>query len=401
MGRVFDVSGKILLLSGPFGEGHKQAAQALLETCKLARPDMKPVIVDFMEWTLPRLHGISKAMFHRGVQTFPTVYGYLFNHTRKGTVLSSFPGRLRWYGLKRIVKLLEETEPSVVVCTFPLAAAAMSALKLAGLTDVPTVTVITDHTDHSYWVHPGTDLYVVGSEKVRRGLAAVGVPDCRIKVTGIPIRPPFCANAERMGGERAVVRAKLGLSSDKPVLLLMGGGYGMMHEGMVRLMIGAARSGKMQVIVICGHNDKLRRKLEERLLGETCGDNVTLTGFVTNMEEYMGASDLVVTKPGGLTTSEAIAMRLPMVLYKPLPGQEEDNAEFLTGANVAVRATDETHLERLVLSLIGQPEKLAAMKLNMEKLHMETASFQALEAIFATRHLPVPRWERSVIRVGI
>lgn len=395
------MSGKILLLSGPFGEGHKQAAQALLETCRLARPDAEPVIVDFMEWTLPRMHGISKAVFHQGVQKFPSVYGYLFRHTRKGSTLSSLPGRLRWYGLKRIVKLLDEVDPSVVVCTFPLAAAAMSALKMAGLTDIPTVTVITDHTDHSYWVHPGTDLYVVGSEKVRRGLSMSGVPDSRVEVTGIPVRPPFCAGSA--GARRMALRAKLGLSADKPVLLLMGGGYGMMHEGMIRLMVNASRTGSMQVVVVCGHNDKLRRKLEERLHGESAssGDGVRLTGFVRNMEEYMGAADLVVTKPGGLTTSEAIAMRLPMVLYKPLPGQEEDNADFLTGVQVAVRASDEGELERLVEALIRQPDRLAFMRRNMERMHMERASVRALEAIFAARHCPIPRWESSPVRVGV
>jgi processive 1,2-diacylglycerol beta-glucosyltransferase len=395
------MSGKILLLSGPFGEGHKQAAQALLETCRLARPDAEPVIVDFMEWTLPRLHGISKAVFHQGVQKFPSVYGYLFRHTRKGSTLSSLPGRLRWYGLKRIVKLLDEVDPSVVVCTFPLAAAAMSALKMAGLTDIPTVTVITDHTDHSYWVHPGTDLYVVGSEKVRRGLSMSGVPDSRVEVTGIPVRPPFCAGTA--GARRMALRTKLGLSADKPVLLLMGGGYGMMHEGMIRLMVNAARTGSMQVVVVCGHNDKLRRKLEERLHSESASaaNGVRLTGFVRNMEEYMGAADLVVTKPGGLTTSEAIAMRLPMVLYRPLPGQEEDNADFLTGVQVAVRASDEGELEQLVGALIRQPDRLAFMRRNMERMHMERASVRALEAIFAARHCPIPRWERSPVRVGV
>ncbi|MEF3306106.1 MGDG synthase family glycosyltransferase [Paenibacillus sp. GYB003] len=390
---------KILILSGPYGEGHKQAAQALLETCRLTRPNAEVTIVDFMEWTLPRLHGISKAVFHQGVQKFPSVYGYLFRHTKKGTTLSTMSSRLRWYGLKRIVRLLEETEPSVVVCTFPLAAAAMSALKMSGLTDIPTVTVITDHTDHSYWVHPGTDLYVVGSDKVRRGLALSGVPADRIEVTGIPIRPPFSLGA--LETDRPALREKLGLSVHKPVLLLMGGGYGMMHEGVVRLMLENARSGAMQVVVVCGHNEKLRRKLQERLDSEAPGHDVRLTGFITNMEQYMGAADLIVTKPGGLTTSEAIAMRLPMVLYRPLPGQEEDNADYLTGAGVAVRAANEEALMETVRQLVRQPERLSAMRRNMETMHMETASYRALDAIMAARHIPAPSWESPFVRVGI
>ncbi|MDF2660436.1 MAG: galactosyldiacylglycerol synthase [Paenibacillus sp.] len=389
------MNGKILLLSGPFGEGHKQAAQALLETCRLTRPSAEAVTVDFMEWTLPRLHGWSKAVFHQGVQKFPSVYGYLFRRTKKPSAFSTLTGRLRWYGLKRIAKLLAEVKPSVVVSTFPLAAAAMSAMKLAGLTDVPTVTVITDHTDHSYWVHPGTDRYVVGSEKVRSGLLEIGVPDYRITVTGIPVRPPFCTGGSSC--ERPALRAKLGLRTDMPVLLMMGGGYGMMHEGMVRLMEEEARKGTSQVIVVCGHNEKLRTKLEERLNAAVPGHGVRLTGFVTNMEEYMAASDLIVTKPGGLTTTEAIAMRLPMVLFRPLPGQEEDNADFLTEAGVAVRARVERELVAVVGKLLDEPERLAAMRAHAERLHMETSSFHALDAIFSARHIPLPRWENSVV----
>ncbi|RKN79066.1 MGDG synthase family glycosyltransferase [Paenibacillus ginsengarvi] len=393
------MNGKILILSGPYGEGHKQAAQALLETCRLTRPNMEPVIVDFMEWTLPRLHGISKAVFHQGVQKFPSVYGYLFRHTKKGTTLSAMSSRLRWYGLRRIARLLEDVRPSVVVCTFPLAAAAISALKQAGMTDIPAVTVITDHTDHSYWVHPGTDLYVVGSEKVRRGLIRSGIAAGRIEVTGIPIRPPFSTGAFQT--DRPALRQKLGLDPHKPVLLLMGGGYGMMHEDAVRLMMESAKSDRVQVVVICGHNEKLRRKLSERLDCEAPGHDVRLTGFVRNMEQYMAASDLVVTKPGGLTTTEAIAMRLPMVLYRPLPGQEEDNAEFLTEAGLAVRATDEKQLLGAVLGLLERGDRLAAMRRRMEAMHMETASFRALEAIMSARCMPLPSWESQLAHAGV
>ncbi|MDF2725227.1 MAG: ugtP [Paenibacillus sp.] len=388
---------KILLLSGPFGEGHKQAAQALLETCKLARPDAESVLIDFMEWTLPRLHGISKAVFHRGIQAFPSVYGYLYQHTKKVKPTGSLHVRLRWYGMRRIVKLLEDVAPTVVVSTFPSAAAAVSDLKMAGLTDIPAVTVITDHTDHRFWVHPGTDLYVVGSEKVRRGLIALGVEECRIKVTGIPIRPTF----DPRSSPRRDIRHKLGLDAHKPVLLLMGGGYGMMHDGMIRLMRGAAQSGQVQVVVICGHNQKLRSRLEADLDDEVRRNTIQLTGFVTNMEQYMSASDLVVTKAGGLTTSEAIAMRLPMVLYRPLPGQEEDNADFLTKANVAIRATDDTQLERLVMTLLARPGRLAAMRRHMDQLHMERASFRALEEIFAARSAPAAQWRATAVRVGL
>lgn len=389
---------KILILTGPYGEGHKQAALALLETCKLTRPNVEAVMVDFMEWTLPRLYGLSKTVFHQGVQKFPSVYGYLFRRTRRRNTLTMTTGRLRWYGLKRVVKLLEEVRPTVVVSTFPLSSSAMSMLKMTGLTEIPTVTVITDHTDHSYWVHPGTDRYIVGSDKVKDGLVAMGVADYRITVTGIPVRPTFLSGAiER----REEARARLGLDAGKPVVLLMGGGYGMMNEGMMKLAEEAAIGRAMQAVVVCGHNEKLRRKLAERLDRVAPGHDVHIAGFVSNMADYMAAADLIVTKPGGLTSSEAIAMRLPMVLYRPLPGQEEDNAEFLTQAGVAVRAEDDAELCRLVHRLVADGDTLARMRDKASRLHAETSTTEALEAIFAARHMPEPRWDRSALRVGV
>ena len=388
----------LLILSGPYGEGHRQAAQALMETCKLSRPDAEAAVVDFMDCALPRLSSLSKKVYHRGVETFPSIYGYLFSRTRRGKPISSFMSRLHWDGLERLVKLLEDMKPSITVSTFPIAAAAMSALKTERLTDVPAVTVITDHTDHSFWIHPGTDLYIVGSEKVRRSLNALGIPDSRIAVTGIPIRPRFHAMRPE---QPETVRARLGLDPHLPTVLIMGGGYGMLEKGVLQLL-GCGNLGvRLQFVVICGYNEKLRQKLAERFEHGSKAHEIRLTGFVQNIEEYMAAADLIITKPGGLTTAEAVAMKLPMVLYRPLPGQEEDNAEFLIEAGVAMMANDEEELEQTVAMLMHSKDLLHAMRQCAQRLEAGKASYKALDAIFSAKPFEMPDWQKHLASLGI
>src|SRR5690606_5326923 len=150
-------------------------------------PDSSVVVIDYMEWMHPHTHDLGRALFVQGVCALPSVYGFLFEQSREPGILSRSMRWLGSMGVNRMRQLLDEIKPTIVVSTFPPAAAALSTLKEKRLTQVPTVTVITDHTDHSYWIHPYTDLYLVGSEHVRLLLQARGVALKSIRVTGIPV----------------------------------------------------------------------------------------------------------------------------------------------------------------------------------------------------------------------
>ncbi|BAU27082.1 processive 1,2-diacylglycerol beta-glucosyltransferase [Aneurinibacillus soli] len=365
---------KVCILSGNYGDGHLQAAHAIQESARLHIPEVETLLVDFMECVHPYFHSIGRSIFIEGVKNFPSIYGYIYRKTRPVNRFSLFMKPFNHLGIWRMIRLLQETQPSIVVSTFPLAACMISKVKELGLTSADAVTVITDHTDHSSWIHPYTDRYIVGSEFVRTSLNQLEVEDEKIRVTGIPVRPEFCKTYNRNA-----LRDKFNLDRERPTVLIMGGGFGIIGEGLSKLLSSELVSQSLQIIVVCGHNEKLRQELERY---QTVSKHVLLvTGYVNYIHELMALSDFMITKPGGVTTAEAIAMELPMLLYKPLPGQEQDNAQFLINSGVALYAEQEADLHRYLTQMLESPEVLAKIKGNFRHLHSKWAASRALDVI--------------------
>ena len=192
---------------------------------------------------------ICHYLYIKGIKKFPNLYGYLYQKTRRVNYFSKKLNKVLSPGMGRILKLLQEVQPSVVVSTFPFAAGVMSKLKQYGLIDIPTVTIITDFTDHSYWIHPYTDQYIVGSSMVRQSLNQQGIENTKISDTGIPIRPKFY---QSYPWEELTI--KYGLESDLPTILLMGGGYGFIGDGLSTFRALNALPQSAQLIIVCGYN---------------------------------------------------------------------------------------------------------------------------------------------------
>ncbi|WP_058301398.1 MGDG synthase family glycosyltransferase [Gorillibacterium timonense] len=375
---------KILILTGDLGDGHIQAAGAIAEAARLYGPEAQTVLVNFPSVTHPKLHPVGRYFYTKWVTRFPLVYGYLFQKTRGENLMSQLFRKMKFYTLSRLERLIQEVRPTVIVTTFPPAAAGISMLKESGLSGLPAITVITDHTDHSYWLHPYTDRYIVASERVRDALVSHGIRESQISVTGIPVRPEFT-----MAQDRMKLRDKLGLDRERPVVLLMGGGLGMIAKESSSLLLTGDIAVDAQFVLICGRNRKLQESLAKELAD--CRHSITITGYVDNVHEWMAAADLLITKPGGLTTSEAIATGLPMLLYKPLPGQETDNSAFLVEAGVAIEAGHEKELAALLNSLLRNPERLAGLRRQAAGCRREHAAYEALLSILETDAANRPR----------
>ncbi|MCH6264397.1 MULTISPECIES: MGDG synthase family glycosyltransferase [Neobacillus] len=369
---------KILILTGNYGDGHIKVAQALHEAIAIRYPDLEPVIVDFMEWVHPYSNQVSRFLYLQGVKKFPQLYGFIYQKTRKANTFSKMMKSIFSTGLGRMLALMEEVKPTVVVSTFPLAAAVMSKLKSFGLIDIPNVTAITDHTNHSCWIYPYTDQYIVGSKLVRDSLVGLGVEENRIADTGIPIRQQFSQFIEQEG-----IFRKYDLDQHLPTVLVMGGGCGMIGDGNSTIQEIDALPNPVQLIIVCGHNDKLRLQLKEKL--KNSKHRIHLTGYINYVHELMAISDLMITKPGGVTTFEAIAMELPMLLYKPIPGQEQDNARFLVQAGVAVQAKTDRDLSKHLSKLLSNHDLLQQMSENSKRFHPKESAFASAEVIKKTK----------------
>lgn len=368
----------ILIFYSNFGDGHLQAARAIEEAIQLQQTHYNTMVVDFMECLHPVIYPGIRNIYMQGVKNFPAIYRFVFHKTRKSN-FSRILKALHISSLKRMLKLLKDMDPSVVVCTFPIAAATMSMLKSYGLTEVPIVTVITDHTDHSIWSYSHIDQYIVGSDPVRQALKKYGVPDGRISVTGIPIRPAF-----NQPFSRDHLKNKYGLDPTLPTILIAGGGYGLMGEGLSTLLTSDSFPQKLQFIFVCGHNEKLKKQLTETL--QDSKHHIFITGYIDYIHELMGVSDLMITKAGGLTIAEALAMELPMIFYKPLPGHEQDNAQIFIQAGVARQADHFMDLKTMIKEILNHPYLLQDMKEKTKGFHRKQSAFAALDIIMQTEN---------------
>ena len=359
---------RLLILSASYGEGHQQAALAVRDALMDENPDLDLQIVDYLEMVHPMLNSVARYCYMKSVRFAPALYGLFYKGTSRIAPSSLIQRRLNHLGYEDLADYLRAYKPDVILSTFPTPAGVVSMLKEQGLIDIPAATVITDHAIHSQWIHHYTDHYFVGSEHVKRGLMIRGVDERRISVTGIPVRPAFLA-----ANNRAEVRAKLGLEDDYPTLLIMGGAYGVLGD-IVQICEELFQSDRRaQLIVVCGRNEKLRQTIEQ--LSKDAKNPVWVFGFTREVHELMAVSDLIVTKAGGLTISEALAMELPMLLYRPIPGQETQNATFLVKSRVAVLARTRRqvlgHIDRL---LRDDGTRLRRMRVNTNTIRKVTAA---------------------------
>ncbi|MBE3569860.1 MAG: 1,2-diacylglycerol 3-glucosyltransferase [Bacillales bacterium] len=366
---------KILILSGTFGQGHLQAAKALKEAVQLSCPNVQPVVFDFIAWAHPHMYPISNYIYIKGLKVFPQLYGFFYEKTHLKSAFSTRIQSLFFVGLRKMIQLLEREKPAVVVSTHPFVSGILSKLKEYGLTNIPFVTVITDHTDHSSWIHPFTDLYIVGSNEGKNKLLRRNIPEEKIASTGIPIQTKFLYPYRR---EECI--AKHGLDAELFTILIMGGGDGLFGKGFLNLPTLESIPETLQLIILCGRNQKLKQKLEVEL--KSSKHRIHLFSYVEYVHELMAVSDIIITKPGGVTTSEALAMELPMILYHPLPGQEQENARYLTKFGAAILSEDPDDLIFQLTNLIKNEPILLKMKKNSEKIQKKAAAFDAVSAIY-------------------
>lgn len=342
------LTARILFLFSDTGGGHRSATEAIVEALHGRYGDrISTQMVDFLARYAPGPFGRFPAWYPAMVR-IPQLWalGYRLSNGRRRTRLVF--GSVWWYVADSIRRLLAEHPCDLVVATHPLILDPL--LRGYGRRErPPLVTVVTDLvTTHAFWYHPETDLCLVPTEEARRRALRNGVAAEKVLVTGLPVATGFRGPRS----ERTALRAELGWPPDLPVALLVGGGEGMGPLGEIAAAVDAARLG-IGLAVVVGRNEKLRARLDtHRWAGPT-----RIYGFVRNMPALMAAADVLLTKAGPGTVTEALNAGLPMILYGRLPGQEDGNVKLVTDAGAGVWAPSMRAIVSSLRDLVGDPDR--------------------------------------------
>lgn len=347
---------KVLILTTALGQGHNSAAASIAK--HLQQMGHEHTVVDMYEYISPRLKDIMSKGYLFTVDSAAKIRPlaktvYQLNESREVDSeefsLSTIFNRMEASGLR---ELLDQYNPDAVICTQVYAAQAISYLKCKGLTNALAIGIITDFTVQTYWQDTSClDYIVTSTPMLAYQLGQRGIPARKHLPIGIPIDAKF---QNEMPAHLA--RRQLGLRESLPTILVMGGsmGYGKLDVAIKDL---DTLPFDFQALVVCGSN----AKLYERLMSLRTARLFRIYGYTKEVDLLMSASDLIVTKPGGITTSEALAKGLPMAIFDPIPGMEERNAEFLTAAGAAVLTTPTFSLPEAAAMVLQYPQNQRRM----------------------------------------
>ncbi len=357
---------RILILSASVGSGHVKAADALAKAFR-ASPDVEEVLVDdSLDHTNVLHKQLYSALYKRLSAKLPKFLGWWYESSDdpwvsdKGRVAIDLPQALP------LINLVRDFKPDSIICTHFMPAGVLSHLIKTGKLDAELGIVVTDFHFHAFWITRAFHWYFVAQEDDKIHMEGLGLPGDRIHVTGIPIEPAFGEHVDR-----AAVLARHGLRGDMPTFLIAGGTLGLSPAtAVVRRLLSLDRD--FQAIIVCGKNEELRMDVLELIKGRE--DRFKVFGYTTEMPDLLGAATLLLSKPGGLTTAEALARGLPMVILDPIGGQEERNSDVLLEAGAAVKCTEVTLLNHKLTRLLDDPSRIAAMSENARRLGRPNAA---------------------------
>lgn len=367
---------KILIISLSVGEGHNRTAQALESVIKDTYPEVSVEVIDSFDYAPRIFRKLYVAPYVWMVTKIPATWRYVYDRYDKEKA-DSISAKVRhlfyMLNLRGLVKYIKKSCPDRIICTHFLPTEIVSDLRRSGKINIPTYVVVTDYYINAFWIYKGIDRYFVSNEEAKWALIHRGVDEDAVDAFGIPIHPFFSEKPNR----DAILRS-LELDEGKSTVLLLsgGGGWGDI-EGVVDTI--ATLEWEMQLLVVAGWNDKLRMRLARKKLPE----HITLRtfGFVNNIHELMEVSNLVITKPGGLTMSECLAKGLPMVIITTSPDLAERDSRLLLEAGAAVKVSNSASLGYKLRRLLDDRRKLNHMREAALSIAHPDAAFNIVDRV--------------------
>lgn len=381
---------KAIILSASTGGGHMSAANAIKEY--LLEKNYSASVVDAFEYISPILNKTITETYEYIATKNPLLWKMIYNSSNKRSfsklisIVTSLIG-------KKLVPLLKETKPDIIITTHPFTTEMISKLKKNGKISSPLICVMTDYAPHRTWLNENVDAYVVANKDMISPMAEMGVDPSKIYPFGIPVDDAFFSKLDT-----DKILAELNFKKNIPTVLVMAGSYGLANIEKIYSELREIKS-EFQIIIITGKNQKLYNKIQKisenrhfskkQFILSKLSDltlkigkpkilkymvrkkkqyykNTKIIYFTNEVNKYMFISDLIITKPGGLTVSEALASGLPMALYDAIPGQEEENEEFLVSNNMAIKLNSNNSIKEKIEYLLDNPKILNSLKYNCE-----------------------------------
>jgi len=372
---------KVLLLSASAGAGHIRAAEAIEKAFNQAKDAESREVrhIDVLNYTNKLFRHLYSKAYIDLVNKMPEVPGWFYDKLDKPWKNERRRLALDKLNTRPFVKLLREYQPDLIVCTHFLPAEIVSWLKAKERLASRQVIIVTDFDVHAMWLVHHYERYFVALDEARVYLEVLGIPAEKIVVSGIPIDPVFAVKKDKQE-----MRAKHGLAPDRTTILLSAGGFGVGSvDALVHSLLPLQH--RAQVVAICGRNEELKQRLTKLAARAKPDANVLLKpfGYTKEMDELMTASDLVLGKPGGLTTSEALAKGLVFVIVNPIPGQEERNSDHLLEGAVAIRCNNLPTLSYKLDRLLADPTRFKSMQTNSRRMGHPNAAKEIVEQLLS------------------
>ena len=366
----------VMVLSAASGAGHMAAASALVSAFHMR--GVKATHVEVLKYTSPLFRRVYADLYVELVNRRPQLLGYIYRVMNRPWRYEKRLLALNRLNTRPLVRLLEQRNPAVAICTHFLPPDILLHLRRQRLLDIPVGIVITDFDAHAMWLYRDVDWYFVAREEMRAHIAALGIPPDTVHVTGIPIDPRFALPKPKRDA-----RIRMGLDPDRTTVLVAAGGFGM---GSVESLARALHEVRhpIQIVVICGKNAALERRLHAI---EEGSHPMHVVGYTTEMDTWMAAADLLVGKAGGLTSSEAFARGVILVVVNPIPGNEERNSDYFLEEGAAIRCNNLPALAFKIDALLSDSQRLARMREAVARLARTHAASDIVSIVSAEARL--------------
>lgn len=370
---------KILIFYGSYGGGHLSAARNIRDYIENNYTDCEIQLVDCIEYINKILNKVTTKAYTDFSRNARWIWKQIYYGSEKGG-LSKISNSINRVMAVKLNKLLQEFNPNLIISTHPFSSQMCAILKKKQKINCKLATVMTDYAPHSQWLvaHEFVDYYFVAHEGMKEELIERGVDSKKIFATGIPLSNRFL-----LSYNKSKILAEYNLSPNKKTILFFAGGeFGFGKDNTFNMLKSIIDNFPyLQVIAIAGRNIKIKERFDELVSATNSGDSVKILSYTNQVPELMSVADLVITKPGGLTTTESLASGLPLIVIDPLPGQEEENAKFVekNGAGIWIRKNDD--IKTILLNIFNDTYKLQNMKIRARLIAKKNSTKDICETL--------------------